>query len=500
MITVSKRSTWVASRWLCCSMCPFIDASSSWGLDSPQSDPDEEEAHRRNYPTSAVRRNGWNYLFLGCSDEPVLVRVGCGRGARGQAQLSEDVAHVPVYRPLAKDQLGGDRLVGLAGGDQAQHLMLTRRQPMSIDGRGSAGERVDSGEIWRSSKVCEVAAGRFQLQRGGVIVAESAAGHPQKHSHARGLVRHFEPLPYLPRVAQRNQGSPNVTVGQVDRSPGVRGHRTKHAALKTCRDLSELAAGAASLLDIAYGQHDLDVGGKETDALRRLGGLAHSAADRSARGRDVRLGQAQQSPTRLGLPPAAARVLVGFFGSGELPPQTVDLTLPIAGIGNRRPIHRLSGTLAGPPRLLDRVQPRTVKLHDLGAMHHARACECHHVWLLLAPSREGDCPLLCTAQLVRILAAHDHAAIHQTTDDRRQLPLGDRYHGLIQHPEPLHDPSLFDQEDALRLYGQGEQISIAKTLTDLGGFGRDSGSGLVVAGSLLLKHERQLQVALLDAP
>src|SRR5215213_2643515 len=499
MITVSKRSTWVASRWLCCSMCPFIDASSSWGLDSPQSDPDEEEAHRRNYPTSAVRRNGWNYLFLGCSDEPVLVRVGCGRGARGQAQLGEDVAHVPVDRPLAKNQLGGDRLIGLAGGDQAQHLMLTRRQPMSIDWRSSAGELADSGEIRRSSKVCEVAAGRFKLQRGGVIVAGGAAGHPQKHTYARGLIWHFEFLPYLPRVTQRDQGIPNFAVGQVDRSPGVRSHRTKHATLKTCRELREISAGAASLLDLAYGQHDLDVGRKETYALRRLGGLAHSAADRGARGRCVRLGQAQQGQTRQRLPPAAAGVPVGCFGSGELPPQTVDLTLPVAGTSDRSPIHRPSGTLAGPPRLLDRVKPRTVKLYDLGAMYQARACECHHVWLLLAPSREGGRPLLCAAQLVRVLAAQDHAAIDQTADDRRQLPRSDRYHRLIQQSETLLDTPVFDQEDALRLYGQGEQIIIAKTLADLGGFGRDSSSGLVVTGSLLLKHERQLQIALLHA-
>src|SRR5215208_736323 len=320
MITVSKCSKGAAIRWLCCSMCPFIDASSSSGLDSPQSDPDEEEAHRRNYPTSAVRRNGWNYPFLGCSDEPVLVRVGCGRGARGQAQLGEDIAHVPVYRPLAKDQLGGDHLVGLTGGDQAQHLMLTWRQPMNMDGRSPVGERVDSGEIRRSSKVCEVPSGRFQLQRGGILVAEGAAGQPQKHAHARGFVRYLEFLPCLSRVTQRDQGSPNITVGQVDRSPGVRGHRTEHAALKTCRDLSELAAGAASLLDIAYGQHDLDVGGKETYALRRLGSLAHSAADRGTRGPGVSLGQTQQGQARLGLQSASARVLVGFFGSGELAP------------------------------------------------------------------------------------------------------------------------------------------------------------------------------------
>src|SRR5215208_294563 len=100
----------------------------------------------------------------------------------------------------------------------------------------------------------------------------------------------------------------------------------------------------------------------------------------------------------------------------------MELSLPVVGLGGGRPIHRLSATLAGPPRLLDRVPPRTVKLHDLGAMHHARTCECHHVWLLSAPPREGGGPLLCAAQLVRVLAAQEHAAIHQTADDRREIP------------------------------------------------------------------------------
>jgi hypothetical protein len=106
---------------------------------------------------------------------------------------------------------------------------------------------------------------------------------------------------------------------------------------------------------------------------------------------------------------------------------------------------------------------------------------------------------LCAAQLIRVLAAQNHAAIDQTADDRRQLPRGDRYHRLVQQPETFLDPPVFDQEDALRLYGQGEQVSIAETLADLSDFGRDSGSGLVVTGTLLLKHERQLQIALLHA-
>ena len=160
----------------------------------------------------------------------------------------------------------------------------------------------------------------------------------------------------------------------------------------------------------------------------------------------------------------------------------MDLTLPVTGLGGRSPIHRPGATLACPPRLFEGIRPRTVKLHDLGPMHHACAGECHHIWLLLAPSCEGGRPLLYAAQLIRILAARYHTAIDQTTDDRRELPFCDSHHRLVERPEPLHEASHVDKEDALRLHGQGEQILIAETLADL--------SGLVFTGGLLLKHER----------
>src|SRR5215211_191329 len=182
--------------------------------------------------------------------------------------------------------------------------------------RVSESTRARSGAAPRFAKSPRAASS----SNAAVSSSPSSRQASPRSSRTRGLIRHFELLPYLPRVTQRDQGSPNVTVGQVDRSPGLRGHRTKHAGLKTCRDLSELAAGAASLLDIAYGQHNLDVGWKETYALRKLGGLAQHPTDRGARGPGVSLGQTQQGQARLGLQPASARVLVGFFGSSELAP------------------------------------------------------------------------------------------------------------------------------------------------------------------------------------
>jgi hypothetical protein len=84
-------------------------------------------------------------------------------------------------------------------------------------------------------------------------------------------------------VAQREQCSPSVAFGQVDRSLGVRGHRTQHAALVARRNLLELAASAERLLNFTHGQHDLDVGWQKPRALEGLGSLTYRPADRGGR-------------------------------------------------------------------------------------------------------------------------------------------------------------------------------------------------------------------------
>src|SRR5262245_29552144 len=63
------------------------------------------------------------------SHEVVLVREGRGGGPRGDVRLVENVADVPVDGLLAEEQLLRDRLVGLAGGDQAQDLKLAGGEP-----------------------------------------------------------------------------------------------------------------------------------------------------------------------------------------------------------------------------------------------------------------------------------------------------------------------------------------------------------------------------------
>ena len=60
------------------------------------------------------------------SDEVVLERERARGRPRRNAELPEDVLHVPGDRVLADDELGRDLAVALARRQQAQHLELAR--------------------------------------------------------------------------------------------------------------------------------------------------------------------------------------------------------------------------------------------------------------------------------------------------------------------------------------------------------------------------------------
>ena len=71
-----------------------------------------------------------------------------GLGARGHAELAQDVRHVDARGVLADEQLVGDLAVGPAQGDQGQHLALALRQAEGIGGRRGAGAcRGGRGEV-----------------------------------------------------------------------------------------------------------------------------------------------------------------------------------------------------------------------------------------------------------------------------------------------------------------------------------------------------------------
>ena len=132
-------------------------------------------------------------------------------------------------------------------------------------------------------------------------------------------------------------------------------------------------------------------------------------------------------------------------------------------------------------------------------MHQADAGEGDHLGLLLAPLRQGGGPLAGAVERVHLLTGLDHAAIDQTRHEGRQLPRGDRDHGLVQQREPLLDLPLLHANPALLVPGAGDQVRVPAALADLGGARRGGVRGLAVAGGKMLLHDRQQQIALLGA-
>jgi hypothetical protein len=135
------------------------------------------------------------------SDELVLVGEGRRRGSRGDIELGEDVADVPIDCLLAQGKLARNGLVGFAGRDPAKDLEFARCQPISLIGRGALHQRVDPGEIGCGAQPLEYGLGRVDLQIGTVLVPKGAAGQSDQHAHARSGIGRLDPLSHLEGAA-----------------------------------------------------------------------------------------------------------------------------------------------------------------------------------------------------------------------------------------------------------------------------------------------------------
>ena len=211
--------------------------------------------------------------------------------------------------------------------------------------------------VRRGSQSFEDGSGRAELELARLVVPERAARESHQHPHACGLVRRLDLLPQLESATQRTERGLSVAFGQVDRASRLRSHRSQHVRVERRRDLLQLAAGAARFVDVADGQHDLDVRGQQLRALQRVGGRAHDAADRRGRRVGASLGQPQQGESRLRFPSQAARGAIRLLGGRKLPAQAVQLRLLVERRGRRRPVEPLGETLAGAACLRHRVRP-----------------------------------------------------------------------------------------------------------------------------------------------
>jgi hypothetical protein len=68
-------------------------------------------------------------------DQSVVQSVGDGGGARGDVEFGEDVSGVGAGSGVADEEGGGDFLVGLTDGDEAEYLQFSRREGTGSEGR-----------------------------------------------------------------------------------------------------------------------------------------------------------------------------------------------------------------------------------------------------------------------------------------------------------------------------------------------------------------------------
>src|SRR3954469_23410015 len=95
-------------------------------------------------------------MVLGPSPYPMASRPQRGLGAVGDADALEDAGEVGLDRLLGDAEAAGDLLVRQALGQQAEHLLLARRQ---VGGRPGLGTRCEYG-LGRLRREWRLAAGR----------------------------------------------------------------------------------------------------------------------------------------------------------------------------------------------------------------------------------------------------------------------------------------------------------------------------------------------------
>ena len=265
------------------------------------------------------------------------------------------------------------------------------------------------------------------------------------------------------------------------------------------RNCVELAGGLARFLELAHGQHDLDVGRQQPSTLEGLFRLIRHAPDRDGGGGAVALGQPQERQTRLWLEAEPACRAVSLLGSRELPLQALDFPLAVEGAPRAALVqHTSAEALTGLLHLFQSGLPGPLELHDLGAMHQADAGVRDHVGLAVTPLGQGIGPLAGAAHLVRVLTELDRVAVDDAGDDRRQLARCDGHHGLVHQPEALLRPTLPHQGVALPHPRDRDEVWIAVALADRGSLRQRCIRGAGVTSRLGPEHDGYQEIAALD--
>jgi hypothetical protein len=175
----------------------------------------------------------------------------------------------------------------------------------------------------------------------------------------------------------------------------------------------------------------------------------------------------------------------------------VQLALPVEGAARRRVAGRLGEPLARPPRLLQRVRPGAVELHDLGAVHLALAAVGDQLRLRLDPVAQRGGPLPRPAQVEDLLAGLDRGAVGLAGHGRRQLAGGGGDHDLVEQGHARGGLSLQQQRVPPPHPGERPQVGLVEAVADLGRPAEGRARGRGVALEQVLVPDQHQQVPLL---
>ena len=158
---------------------------------------------------------------------------------RGDIHLGEDVADMAIDGLLAQRQLAGDRLVGLAAGDQPQDLKLALSESAGAGRRTfvagmleTGADRIDSGKVGLCAQSFEDLARVLKLEPCPLDVAQRDAGTRQQHSQTRRDIRRPELLPDSERTPDWNEDRVRVALSELDRSASMPGDSGQHLGVQ----------------------------------------------------------------------------------------------------------------------------------------------------------------------------------------------------------------------------------------------------------------------------
>jgi hypothetical protein len=144
----------------------------------------------------------------------VAVRPGGRRDAAREPQLREEVADVASDRLLADPEPCGDHAVGQAGGHEAQHFHLARRESPGVTTRQLLPDLLDPRQLGPGAQVPELRKSGVQLCGRAALVPEVATSEGDEHPGPKGLERSFELPPEILRLAQPAERRPRLAFAE----------------------------------------------------------------------------------------------------------------------------------------------------------------------------------------------------------------------------------------------------------------------------------------------